>query len=86
MRTDSAVFEDPEAAREIQKDAEIHLDACYEAMYDETDHPDLQITSPSVGPFCGCNRCIVREVLAGAWPAIEKYFASLPAGEVNPQA
>jgi hypothetical protein len=59
-------------AVDIQRAAEHHLEACYDAMYDEADAPD----SPAVGAFCGCNRCIVREVLAGAWPQIERYFTS----------
>lgn len=55
---------------EAQQLAEAHLIACSEAMYDayEDEEPP---ESPAFGPYCGCDTCIVREVLASAWPALE---------------
>lgn len=50
-----------------QRAAESHLETIY--AYDcaeedgcaEGDHP-------AVGPWCGCETCVVREVLHAAWP------------------
>jgi len=65
----------------MQMAAEQHLQACWEAQEAEEDAEDLTTLpeSPAVGPFCGCTTCLVREVLAGAWPKIEEYFASAKA-------
>jgi hypothetical protein len=60
---------------EMQAAAEAHLAACWEAFYVETENDDEYdgeaLPSPAIGPFCGCETCVVREVLAGAWPVIE---------------
>ncbi len=56
--------------------AEQHLKACWEAFYAQEDcETDEVIASSAFGPFCGCDTCVVREVLAAAWPVIEKHFA-----------
>jgi hypothetical protein len=62
----------------IQQSAEAHMEAVWAAFYadEEAEPGDAEVPSPAVGPFCGCETCVVREVLAGAWPAIEAYFAS----------
>jgi hypothetical protein len=62
----------------MQTAAERHLNAVWEAHYAQEEAEDEQeeIPSPAVGPFCGCETCIVREVIAGAWPVIEAYFTS----------
>jgi hypothetical protein len=62
----------------IQRAAEAHLSACWEAHYAEEEAEDgaEEVPSPAFGPFCGCETCIVREVIAGAWPVIEAYFAT----------
>lgn len=63
-------------AMAIQRAAEQHYAKVWEAYYDQEDAEDgEEVLSPAVGPFCGCERCVVREILAGAWPAIEVYFA-----------
>lgn len=31
--------------------------------------------SPACAPFCGCDVCIVREILHAAYPHLEKHFA-----------
>ena len=56
---------------EAQRAAEAHLEACYEALYDEDgeEREDLP-ESPAVGPFCGCTTCEIREVLHAAWPIL----------------
>lgn len=30
---------------------------------------------PACGPWCGCETCVVREVLDAAWPVIVGHFA-----------
>jgi hypothetical protein len=42
--------------------AEEHLSLCFESL----DDPSVQIET--AGPFCGCNTCVVREVIAKSWP------------------
>jgi hypothetical protein len=61
----------------IQAAAERHLNACWDAHYAEEEAEDgaEEVPSPAVGPFCGCETCIVRECIAGAWPVIEAYFS-----------
>ena len=53
----------------LHNHAEAHLDACYDALVaidlDETD--PAEVADPAYGPFCGCNTCVVREVLTAAW-------------------
>jgi hypothetical protein len=75
--TDPTFYDDPGPA--MQAAAERHLELVWAAFYrDEEDEEQVEgeeIESPAVGPFCGCETCTVREVLAGAWPLIEAYFA-----------
>ena len=52
---------------EAQKAAEAHLAACTEAMFAWEEGDDLA-ESPACAPFCGCDTCVVREVLHAAWP------------------
>lgn len=52
--------------QELQKACEDHLEACYEAMWDDDGNETHEKPSPSFGPFCGCNTCVVREVLSVA--------------------
>lgn len=40
--------------------AETHLTLCVDALHDGADD------SPAIRPFCGCDTCIVREVLFAA--------------------
>lgn len=52
-----------------QRAAEQHLAACQEWMWAEEEGGEsLERECPSVGPFCGCDTCIVREILWAAWP------------------
>jgi hypothetical protein len=54
----------------MQRIAEDHLERCFdylakiEEAEGEFEHDD---DDPGVAPFCGCNTCIVREVLAASW-------------------
>jgi hypothetical protein len=58
-------------AWQAQKEAEKHLAACQEALWseEETGRP---MDSPACAPFCGCDTCIVREVLWAAWEILEE--------------
>ncbi len=67
--------EDRDYGIEAQYSAEIHLDLCDAALYaqeagveDEDELLGQAPASPAVGPYCGCQTCVVREVLAIAWP------------------
>lgn len=57
-----------------QKAAEEHLSACWEAYWAEEESESLEDLpeSPACAPFCGCETCVVREVLFAAWPIIEQ--------------
>lgn len=59
---------------EAQKAAEAHLDAIYEfeEAY-EQDWPDKDLMdTPAIGPWCGCQTCVVREALHAAWPSLRE--------------
>lgn len=56
----------------VQRLAEEHLSACNEALYDDEGTISGEIVgrdSPAIGPYCGCDTCIVREVLWVTWEA-----------------
>ena len=56
--------------------AEAHLDLVQQWMdyYDDGETPGGRPAQddPAAGPFCGCETCIIREVLYAAWPIIEE--------------
>jgi hypothetical protein len=59
---------------EAQQAAEAHIEACFDAL-DHEGEPgaEEQIPFPeTLGPFCGCTTCIVRETLWKAWPILEE--------------
>ena len=58
----------------IQAAAERHLEKVWEAYHLAADAGEDEIDDPASAPFCGCETCVIREVLAGAWPQIEAYF------------
>lgn len=51
----------------VQRKAERHLDDCMEAMYALEEDPTANVSDPAYGPFCGCDTCVVREVLSICW-------------------
>ena len=60
-----------------QEAAEAHLQLCeqwmdYNEEFDPQEFTRPDGEDPSVGPFCGCTTCIVRETLHAAWPIIER--------------
>lgn len=57
--------------QEAQTAAEAHLAACQEAMFAWEDG-DESVESPAMTTFCGCDTCVVREVLYAGWPFVEQ--------------
>jgi hypothetical protein len=57
------------AEEDVQHVCEAHLAACMEALwYEELENGDgTPPESPASAPFCGCDTCIVREVLWAGW-------------------
>lgn len=56
-----------EMLRQVHHKAKDHLYRCAEVLWDEESGEDTEIESPAFAPFCGCDDCIVREVLMTAW-------------------
>lgn len=55
-----------ELLNQIHRKARDHVVACSEAFYaEESGQEDVE--NPAVAPFCGCDDCIVREILVVAW-------------------
>ena len=46
----------------IQKVAEDRLRQAEDLLHDDADDRGLS------GPYCGCDTCVVREVISAAWP------------------
>jgi len=66
---------------ETQRVAEAHLGECWRVLWAEEgdiepdeDAGEEGLESPACAPFCGCDTCVVREVLYAAWPVLEHYF------------
>lgn len=57
-----------------QQAAERHLAACQEALWAADQEPDVDKwpETPASAPFCGCDTCVVREVLYAAEPILEE--------------
>lgn len=55
-----------ELLRQVHYKAKEHLFKCVEAMYAEEEGIE-DVESPACAPFCGCDDCVVREVLMVAW-------------------
>jgi hypothetical protein len=53
--------------QEIQRKAEEHLQKCWEGLDDCGEGTEGYDRSPAFAPFCGCQTCIVREVLMSVW-------------------
>ncbi len=49
----------------VQRKAEAHLAACNDYAWSED--LDQERPNPAYGPYCGCDTCIVREVLSVCW-------------------
>jgi hypothetical protein len=55
----------------VQEKAEERLAACNEALWWEQEREGEPPESPATAPFCGCDTCIVREVLSATWKEFE---------------
>lgn len=58
---------------DAQHVAEARLDALYE--HEEACQgldPSAWPPYPGAAPFCGCQRCVVREALDAAWPVLRR--------------
>lgn len=53
----------------IQRAAERRLAYCHASAFEEDIPEELQDEQP-LAPFCGCDTCIVREVIDAAWPFV----------------
>lgn len=59
---------------EAQAAAEAHLAACMVSLFAEEEGTDEEAPeSPASAPFCGCETCLVREALVGAWKVVDAY-------------
>jgi hypothetical protein len=52
----------------MQDAAERHLAAVNDAYWREEEGES--VASPAFAPYDGCETCVIREVLAGAWPVM----------------
>lgn len=57
-----------ELERAAQTAAEERLAACQEVLFGDENGIGTDVESGASGPFCGCDTCVVREVLDAAWP------------------
>jgi len=52
----------------MQRAAEAHLAKADELLWEEEQGVVSENDADLAGPYCGCQTCIVREVLWAAWP------------------
>lgn len=64
-----SIIAESDIAERAHKAAEDHLDACWEAL-DAWEHGDSEVTSLALDAFCGCQTCVVREVLYAVWDIV----------------
>lgn len=60
--------------QQAQRAAEQRLATCTEMLWDETDDDgrDRPEWDDISAPYCGCDTCIVREVIDAAWPYLKQ--------------
>jgi hypothetical protein len=65
------ISDEPDILYDIGQACVEHLEACMDAEF-----LDLQESndSPAFALFCGCNVCVVREVLMVAYPLLQLHF------------
>ena len=83
-----------ELEQAAQRAAEIRLAAASDMLFhdeegepDGQDHPEWDEIS---APYCGCDTCIVREVIDAAWPYLKRLAAVVesadtPASKAGPE-
>jgi hypothetical protein len=60
-----------ELEQKMQKAGELRLAAANFTLFEEEqdeEKPEELAGEELAGPYCGCDTCIVREVLSAAWP------------------
>lgn len=67
-----------------QKAAEAHLAACQEALFEMEEDSGELVESPASAPFCGCDTCMVREVLYAAWTVLDEWVEDALDGKPRP--
>lgn len=67
---------------EAQAAAEAHLAACQEAFWAMEEGDEIE--SPASAPFCGCDTCVVREVLWAAWTIMDAWVEDALEGRPRP--
>jgi hypothetical protein len=61
---------------QAQRAAEFRLAAANEFLWLEEEgefagiHDEARVAPDLAGPYCGCDTCLVREVLDAAWPVL----------------
>jgi hypothetical protein len=68
-----------DAETRAQRAAELRLMDAYERFGREMDDDDEAWDGWEGGAYCGCDTCLVREVLTAAWPDLRR-AARLEAG------
>lgn len=64
--------------RAAQRAAELRLAEAGDRWHAEQDGADLDVWDGFPGgAFCGCDTCVVREVLDAAWPHLEQLFEAV---------
>lgn len=71
LRSRRSATQAPDWGFRMQEAAERHLAAVSEAFCRE-EEGEAEVDNPAVGPYDGCETCVVREVLAGAWPVMSQ--------------
>jgi hypothetical protein len=69
---------------EAQAAAQAHLAACQEALFLMEEEGDETAESPASAPFCGCEICIVREVLWATWAVLDDWVEDALEGRPRP--
>jgi hypothetical protein len=54
---------------QAHKDALKHFNACMMELYEDGEGTETS------APYCGCDVCVVREILYAAYDELEKHFA-----------
>lgn len=69
---------EPDYGQQMQRAAEEHLVACFDALAAEEEGEPIVVWPEDMGgPFCGCTTCVVRETLTAALPLMEPYVISM---------
>lgn len=68
-RARTALAAAPDWGMRMQEAAERHISAVSDAYFRE-ENGEQDVESPAAAPYDGCDTCMIREILAGAWPVM----------------